>query len=74
MDIILPVIKFTIVRKHEDLQIVDKILEEGVSWDDVKKHCNNLEASSKTCKDAVNIEYTKKHGDWFDSFYEELLN
>lgn len=63
--------KYRIVRFHANSDIDNKIIEENVSLEEAKKHCNDPETSSRTAKGKEAIEYTKEFGQWFDGFEEE---
>ena len=43
----------------------------GLSLEEAKEHCKDIESSSSTCETEHNLEYTKEFGEWFDGFTEE---
>lgn len=48
-----------------------RTIDTGLSLDQVQEHCNDAESSSTTCTSAAARARTRKHGDWFDGYYEE---
>lgn len=53
------------------LQSTKRTIDTGLSLEQVQKHCADPESSSKDCTSAVSRARTRKHGDWFDGYYEE---
>lgn len=53
------------------LQSTKRTIETGLSLDQVQAHCSNPETAAKTCTSAAGRARTRKHGDWFDGYYEE---
>jgi hypothetical protein len=47
------------------------VIESGLTLEEAKEHCQNLESSSRTCKLPKNIQHTEKYGDWFDGYTKE---
>lgn len=62
---------YKIIRKHFNKKFDDVIVAEGLSLKEAQKHCKNKETSSRTCQSEEMIEYTEKHGPWFDAYDEE---
>lgn len=53
------------------LQSRKRTIETGLSLEQAQEHCNDPDTSSTTCTSAAGRARTRKHGDWFDGYYEE---
>jgi len=58
---------YKIVRMFQD-ESPDITIKTGLSEEYAMIWCNDPETSSSTCTKPENLEYTKKHGEWFDAF------
>jgi hypothetical protein len=61
---------YKIVRFHKDGSD-QKILKRGLSLQEAQEHCKDDETASNTCSTIESLEYTRKHGEWFDAFVGE---
>ena len=62
--------RYKIIRFHKDTGD-KKVISEGLTIKQAKKHCSNPETSSRTCENELNIKYTEQHGQWFDGYEQE---
>ncbi len=53
------------------LQSTKRTIETGLTLEQAQAHCSNPETSSTKCTSAAGHARTRKHGDWFDGYYEE---
>ena len=60
---------YKIIRKF--LNADSEIIDEGLTLEEAREHCNNKETSYKTCKSRQGIKRTKDFGPWFDIYTEE---
>ena len=44
----------------------------GLTLEQAQAHCRNSETSSSTCKLPINVARTKRVGQWFDGYSEEV--
>lgn len=61
---------YNIVRFHQ--RAGREIIKKGLSLEEVYAHCNDPETSSVTATSTMAVEYTQKHGPWFDGYEEEV--
>ena len=47
------------------------ILARGLSEEQAQEWCRDPEGSSRTCTKRVNIQRTKRRGDWFECYTED---
>lgn len=64
---------YKIVRIFRDDDITNKVIKEGLTIVEAMAHCRDLETSSSTCKEPINLQRTKLCGEWFDGFTEETI-
>lgn len=57
---------FDIVRYFFDGE--NEVIEEGVTEEEARTHCNDPETSSKTCTSAAGKRLTENRGPWFDGY------
>ena len=62
---------YKIVRNYFDQSMEKETLQTGLTLAEARKHCEDPETSSKTCKTAENVRHTEDFGPWFDGYYEE---
>ena len=48
-----------------------EVIKTGLTREEAEEHCEDPETSSETCTSDEMVEYTKKHGAWFDGFTKE---
>lgn len=60
---------YSIVRFYFNGQ--RKTIKTGLTLEEAKEHCTDLESSSKSCEHPENISHTKQHGPWFDGREKE---
>jgi hypothetical protein len=60
---------YCIVRHHREGW--KEVRKTGLTLQEAKDHCKDPETSSTSCTLPENVEYTSKHGDWFDGYDEE---
>lgn len=48
-----------------------RTIERGLTLEEAKAHCNNPEASSRTCRNWRNRQRTRHYGPWFDGYAED---
>ncbi len=53
------------------LQSKKRTIETGLTLEQVQDHCEDPETSSRTCTNTAGLARTRKHGAWFDGWYEE---
>ncbi len=60
---------YRIVRffEHEPRKVIDT----GLTLEEVKEHCSDPEASSHTCESTEGQARTRRRGRWFDGWEEE---
>lgn len=46
----------------------NKVIKRGLTFEDAKDHCNDIETSSNTCSIETKIKYP---GIWFDGYEKE---
>ena len=63
--------QYKIVRMFFNENKRRRTVATGLTVDEAKTHCNDLETSSSTCTSSAKRAYTRKHGPWFDG-YEAL--
>lgn len=44
----------------------------GLTLEETQAHCSDPETSSSTCQQATNVRRTRKRGEWFDGYTENL--
>lgn len=62
---------YKILRNYADDDIDQETIKSGLTLEEAKEHCKNVETSSKTCTKAAGVNRTRKCGPWFDSWTEE---
>lgn len=62
---------YTIIRVYFDSGRRRRVIESGLTLEQVKEHCGNPETNSKTCLGSYKRAYTKKVGPWFDCWMSE---
>lgn len=60
---------YKIIRFHENS--ASKVIKRGLTLEEAHQHCEDPETSSSTCTEQENIQYTEKHGRWFDGFDDD---
>lgn len=61
------------VRRHYEREDLDtEVIMTGLSREAAKAHCENSESHSRTATSRVAQEGTKRFGEWFDTFTEEM--
>lgn len=60
---------YKIIRFFKDRE--SRTIKTGLTLEEVREHCRNLETSSSTCKEKENVEHTMKYGEWFDGYATE---
>lgn len=48
-----------------------RVVKRGLTLAEARKHCNNDESASSTCKLAKNVRRTKAKGPWYDIYTKE---
>ncbi len=48
-----------------------RTIKTDLTFEQALEHCSDDEATSSTCKKAVNKRRTKRIGQWFDAYYVE---
>lgn len=48
-----------------------EVIAEGLTLEEAQEHCNDDEASSKTCSTTEGLERTRTKGPWFDGYERE---
>jgi len=61
---------YNIVRCYTDSWRKSRVIERGLTLEEVQAHCSDPETSSSTCTSAAKLRYTKKVGKWFDAYEE----
>jgi len=61
---------YSIIRFHRG-DMTNSVMATGLTLEEAHEWCRNPETSSRTCTLRENVEYTKKHGEWFDGYTEE---
>jgi len=61
---------YRIVRLHKDNNR-RPVWFRGMTLEEAQAHCSDPETSSSTATGAGSIQYTKRHGAWFDAYEEE---
>ena len=62
---------YKIIRFYANDPDGSETLDEGLTLRDAKRHCNDPETSSRTCREPGNVERTERCGPWFDGYTEE---
>ena len=65
---------FRIVRFYADPNRPYLLVKKVETEKEAQEHCNDVEASSRTCTMQENIDHTSLYGDWFDGYrdYEAI--
>lgn len=61
--------KFKIIRFYFEGS-KKRVIERGLTLEQVQKHCADPETSSSTCKGKLGKARTKRVGTWFDGYAE----
>ena len=48
-----------------------RTIKRGLTLEQAQAHCHDPETSSRTCKSAKAIRYTRANGPWFDGYEQE---
>lgn len=51
--------------------IAEETIKSGLTLEEAKEHCSDLETSSSTCSSVQAIARTLEKGDWFDGYESE---
>ncbi len=51
-----------------------QVVSTGLTLERAQQHCRNRNSSSRTATSANAMEFTRKHGPWFDGYDEEEDN
>lgn len=62
---------YKIKRFHRDDSDLNFTVKTGLTLAEAQEHCRDPETSSSTATQPEAIEYTRKHGPWFDGYTEE---
>jgi hypothetical protein len=62
---------YRIVRKYADRNTPDKVIAEGLTYEEKVAHTNDPETASSTATSPLAAEHTAEFGEWFDVSYEE---
>ena len=67
------IVRFFIGKPGPDGHLDGKkrTIETGLTLEQAQKHCDDDETSSRKCTSAAGHARTRKHGAWFDGYYEE---
>lgn len=63
-------IRYRIVRMYLSNKS-RRVLERGLTLEQVQAHCADPETSSSTCTTTAGKRRTRKHGPWFDGYEED---
>lgn len=59
---------YRIVRFYCDAKIRRRIINSGLTLEQVQSHCKDPDTSSRTCTSNVGRARTRKLGHWFDGY------
>lgn len=62
---------FSLIRYFKAEQIPNKVIRTGLTWEEVKQHCQDPETCSDTCTSQGGMDCTAQYGGWFDGFKKE---
>lgn len=62
---------YRIVRGYFNTKVPKEIIEEGLSLEEARDHCQDPETSSSTCTSKEGCARTEEFGPWFDRYEEE---
>ena len=59
--------RYKIVRMYFD-DYSARTIRKGLTLDEAREHCTDIQTSSSTCTNASGIARTKNKGAWFDGY------
>jgi len=65
------IISYKIVRHYATDIRGRMMIHSGLTLEQAQEYCSDPETSSRTCTSAVKKAYTRKNGEWFDTWTEE---
>jgi hypothetical protein len=60
--------RYKIVRMFFNSDKRSRVIQRGLTLDEAQTHCSDPETSSRTCTTAKRVNYTRRHGAWFDGY------
>lgn len=63
---------YKIIRFYSDPKIPKRTTQTGLTLEQAQRHCSDPESSSVTCTNKTGKARTRKLGQWFDGFTEQL--
>ena len=59
---------YKIVRFYENKNLDTRTLKKGLTLEEAKAHCKDIESSSEACTGKAGKATTRRNGPWFDGF------
>lgn len=64
--------RYKIVRQYFESGRTRRTLKRGLTLEEAQTHCRDPETSSSTCTNEAGRAITRRVGEWFDSYTQEV--